>query len=165
MTYNLFDRGALEAILGLRTRVLRPHFEGGELARFPGDLDASTRHYAARDRGEDVIGCATLMWVNLPELVREAFPGSSEQGWQLRGMAVDPRHQGEGVGGALLDFIERDVLALRQEGEPGEVLVWCNARARATGLYARFGMRELGERFIIEGIGPHVMMARRLGRG
>lgn len=157
MQREFCERSEVDAILGLRTRILRPCFEAGRLARFPGDLDDTTRHYAARARQHGgVIGCATLMWVELPEIVTGSFPGSSAQGWQLRGMAVDASSQGAGVGSALLSFIEEDLRV------GVSTILWCNARLRATGLYERFGMRTLGERFEIEGVGPHVVMAREV---
>jgi predicted GNAT family N-acyltransferase len=44
----------------------------------------------------------------------------------------------------------------------GAARVWCNARVPAISLYARAGFEVESEEFEIPGIGPHVVMARRI---
>ena len=133
----------LDEILALRHAVLRP---GRPLddARFPGDDQAHTRHWAARSGGR-VVGVATLLVLPMPD----PFPLPRPR-LQLRGMAVHEDSRCRGVGTALLDAIHREV------HEP----VWCNARERAVSLYARAGYSPWGEPFAIEGIGFHRRMMR-----
>ncbi len=75
--------------------------------------------------------------------------------WRLRGMAVDPDHQGIGVGTALLarvrDFVDRS----------GGGLIWCNARVSAQDFYVAAGFVSIGEPWDEPGIGPHVRMHDR----
>jgi predicted GNAT family N-acyltransferase len=136
-------RCAVDELLALRAEVLRPGLPL-EQARFAGDLDAGTVHFAAR-RGSRVVGCATLMG--------SAFEG--EPARQLRGMAVAGSEQGRGVGAAMLSAI--DALA---RGEPPRLL-WCNARVSAIGFYARHGWSVVSEEFDIPGVGLHRRMTKR----
>ncbi|EST36322.1 hypothetical protein N566_16465, partial [Streptomycetaceae bacterium MP113-05] len=45
----------------------------------------------------------------------------------------------------------------------GARLMWCNGRTGARGFYERHGYEAVGEEFVIEGVGPHYVFARRLG--
>ena len=77
-----------------------------------------------------------------------ATPG----GWQLRGMSVNEKQRGRGIGRAVL---LRCIAAAREENAP---VLWCNARVRAVPLYQREGFVGVGEVFEITGIGPHWRM-------
>ena len=135
----------LDEILALRHAVLRP---GRPLAtaRFDGDEDATTVHVGAFD-GERVVGCATL--------VRRVFDG--EDALQLRGMATAPDRARQGVGLAVLRFVEETVAPAWRVR-----LLWCNARTGARDFYADAGWDVVSEVFDIPDVGPHVRMARRL---
>lgn len=114
---------------------------------FDGDRDDNTRHFGAF-AGDACVGCLSLM-------CRE-FEGKPS--YQLRGMAVDARWQGRGLGAALLGFTER---AITDEfNELG--CLWCNARTGAAGFYAKRGWQRVGEEFEITNVGPHVKMVRPL---
>ena len=127
----------------LRLAVLRPGYPA-DTPTLPEHPDAGG--LAARD-GETVAGAAVL-------LPRRFAVRPDDPAWQLAGMAVAPDRQGQGVGMLLLDR----VVALA--GERGAALVWCNARATATGFYRRHGWRTEGEQFV-GAIGlPHVVMWR-----
>jgi predicted GNAT family N-acyltransferase len=147
------DEVDVDAILPLRTRVLRPHFDEGELARWPLDDEPTTHHFAAIDTDSgEVVGCVTFQLAGLPDEPSE---------WgdvQLRGMAVSQTLQGQGVGARLLDgSLPR--LALLY---PDARRIWCNARERAVSFYARAGFVVIGEAFEIPEIGPHRRMWRKL---
>ena len=76
--------------------------------------------------------------------------------WQLRGMATLPAVRGEGHGAALIRAAEAFVR------EHGGRVAWFNARRAAEGFYAHMGYRTVSEEFDVPGIGPHVVMEKRL---
>lgn len=132
-------------VVPLRHAVLRPG-QPVEAARWSGDDDPTTRHYVAEDPELGIIGVASLL--------RAPPDGESGPAWQLRGMAVDERMRGRGVGAAMLRYIEVEL------GEP----LWCNARTSAEGFYEKLGWRGVGEVFDKPGVGPHRRMIRSAGR-
>lgn len=97
------------------------------------------------------IGVVTLLPEQIPE---ESRPGD----WRLRGMAVDPAYQGSGVGRQLI--LACHVNVRMSQGKR----IWCNARVAAEGFYKACGFESLGQRFEIEGIGPHIRMLIAVGR-
>ena len=106
---------------------------------FPGDDAVDTRHVGVFD-GDLCIGCATLL-----RSTWEAHPA-----WQLRGMAVASDRQRQGVGRALLAFLDRELPCIAPT-----VGVWCNAREKAVPFYRKAGFQVVSERFHIEHVGPH----------
>lgn len=121
----------------LRHAVLRPHQPEAE-AVYPADDHPLTLHLAAFD-GNRVVAAGSM------------FP---EHGWRIRGMATAPEHRGKGHGGRVLEGL------LRGAAERGGGRVWCNARTAVSGFYERHGFAVEGDPFEIEGLGPHVVMAR-----
>lgn len=116
-------------ILELRMAVLRPGW-----AVEPADYDqlSTTRHIAALD-GAEPVGCASVFPSPYPDAAKA---------WQLRGMAVAPDRQGEGIGAmVLLGAID----LVRLAGAP---LLWANARITALGFYERLGFQAVGEEFL-----------------
>ena len=80
----------------------------GTLAPSPYDLMAETVHIGAFD-GEVVVGCASV------------FPEAHEDeplAWRLRGMAVDPSRQGQGIGRLVLEAAVEVVTSVRRSGRP-----------------------------------------------
>ena len=139
----------LPLILPLRTRVLRPHLSPPQLATFDGDHEADTFHLAAfLPKQEDPVGCATCM-----KRPFENDPAAR----QLRGMAVSPQAQSQGIGSALLRSLLSEVAA-RGDAD----LVWCNARSGAVDFYTAHGFSITAEAFEIPGVGPHHRMWLRL---
>ncbi|HVM00346.1 MAG TPA: GNAT family N-acetyltransferase [Egibacteraceae bacterium] len=129
----------------LRQAILRPGQAWADTA-YPGDPDASTLHVGAF-AGDALVGVASVY--------AEAPPGQQDPAaWQLRGMATVPAVRGQGHGAALLRAVVGHVARM------GGVRLWCNARTPATGFYARHGFASRGEEFVIDGIGPHVVMER-----
>ncbi len=130
----------------LRRQVLRPHQSIAELVD-PGEEDPSTVFFAAH-RGDEVVGTAAVY--------REPCPGRGDEARRIRAMATAPEVRGQGVGELLLDACVDEARA------QGALLVWCNARLAAVGFYRRYGFRAVSEPFSVEGIGPHVRMARTI---
>ena len=129
-------------VMDLRHAVLR-HGLPRQTAMFPGDDAPTAKHFIAEQDGK-VIGCATLHlneWNQTPA-------------WQLRGMAVDPAHQGQGVGSALLNAIGNAVAASQTNQ------LWCNARIHAAEFYRKHGWQTASEVLEIPHAGPHVKMIK-----
>lgn len=153
-------------ILPLRWSVLRPGLPP-DSAEFAEDARPDTLHLAAYDAdaaGERVLACVTLFPDPfprpLPERLREPFPdgppGEPGSAWRFRGMASAPEVRGLGYGAAVLDA------ASEAAGERGAALLWCNGRTVARGFYERRGFTVVGEEFVIEGVGPHLVFARKV---
>ncbi|WP_063784428.1 GNAT family N-acetyltransferase [Streptomyces sp. SBT349] len=136
-------------ILDLRWRVLRPGHPRAA-AEFAEDARRDTFHLAAYE-GDDpaVLGCVTLF--------PDPLPGEDETAHRFRGMASAPAVRGRGYGAALL------AAATGEAAARGARVLWCNGRAEALGFYLRQGFTVVGEEFVIEGVGPHRVLARRVG--
>ncbi|MEM6927362.1 MAG: GNAT family N-acetyltransferase, partial [Myxococcota bacterium] len=122
-----------EALIDLRHRVLRAG-RPRETAHMPGDDAPTSRHFrlVVEDR---TVAIASVM--------AEPFPGppggeapADGPTQRLRGMAVDPDVQGQGLGAQLLRAVQERYPAL-----------WCNARVHAARFYARQGWTQVGEAF------------------
>lgn len=129
-------------VLPLRSLVLR---EGAdyELCIFDGDNDEFSFH----------LGCfieqQLISIVSFHKQGRDNFLGL---GYQLRGMATHPMHQGKGIGNQLVNFA---IVYLR--GQKANY-VWCNARKLAYPFYFGLGFEFISEEFDIPNIGPHKAM-------
>lgn len=134
-------------VLPLRMAVLRPGFpvEAGDYDGFP-----DVRHVAAYD-GDSVVGCATV------------FPAPYDgepAAWQLRGMAVAPDRQGQGIGALVLRH------AVELVSAAGAPLIWAHARTTALPFYERLGFDAVGEEYLHGPLRlPHRLIVRRLTRG
>ena len=134
-------------VLPLRQQILRPH----QLVRdvqYPQDPVGT--HFAAFDVDSAIAGVVTV----LPEEPTD----ESDPTWRLRGMAVAPESQRQGVGRALMYAIFDFVADVDHGG------IWCAARLRAVGFYEKFDFASVGEPYVERGIGAHVRM-ERLGTG
>jgi [ribosomal protein S5]-alanine N-acetyltransferase len=132
----------VEEIIDLRHKVLRPGL-ARESAIFDGDAKAV--HLAAMKMGK-IAGCASIL-TNTFE---------NESACQLRGMAVDPRYQKQGIGRLLLAEVERIAAEKRVK------LLWANCRVPAVEFYRKLGWSVVSEEFEGPTAGPHVKMIRRL---
>ena len=134
---------ATPALLDLRHRVLRKG-QPPESAVYP-DVDPlpTTKHLGAfvNDR---LVGCATLQ-------VDSLSTGDPACQRRIRGMAVDPAWQGQGIGTRMVQKLQ---LWARKENSG----IWCNARILAVPMYARCGFEVTSEEFDIPLIGPHYNM-------
>jgi GNAT superfamily N-acetyltransferase len=137
-------RTTAEEIRELRLGVLRPTAE-----RVPSayDLDPATVHVAAFD-GEVVVGCGSVF----PEPF-EAEPAA----WRLRGMAVDPARQGQGIGRLVLEA------AIAIATDAAAPLIWANGRVTAMAFYQRLGWQAVGDVFEYGPARlPHLVVVMRL---
>jgi GNAT superfamily N-acetyltransferase len=121
-------RATADDVRPLRLAVLRPN---AALVPAAYDLEPETIHIAALD-GDAVIGCVSV-FPNAYEGARDA--------WQLRGMAVDPAYQGQGIGRLVLDAATEAVAAV------GAPLMWAYGRVSALGFYELMGWHTVGEEF------------------
>ncbi|MGP3969236.1 GNAT family N-acetyltransferase [Streptomyces sp. 6N223] len=142
-------------ILDLRWSVLRPGLPR-ESAVFAEDADPATFHMAAyaddSSRGSPaVLACITVF----PDPPPGPAAGTA---YRFRGMASAPEVRGQGYGAAVLEAATAEAAAR------GAELLWCNGRTVARGFYERQGFDVLGEEFVIEGVGPHFVFARKVGR-
>lgn len=132
-----------EATFDLRRRVLRAHAPDLPVTN-PQDEAPGAFHLAVVD-GDVVVAVGS-------------FSPSGEGAVRLRGMAVEPSRQSQGLGGLLLD---RAVERLTRAGDV--TLLWANARMPALAFYERHGFVAVGEPFDEVGI-PHVRVERAIGR-
>jgi len=154
-----------EVVQPLRTRVLRPGWLSGETLTFEADEATSTYHFGLVDSEESGDGSvvAVLTWLrqSAPSEVREAASlQPDEVTYRLRGMAVAEEWRGQGLGARLL---ESSLVRLGLKAPACEI-GWCNARESAVTFYEKQGFEVVGERFEIEGIGPHRAMWRQVPR-
>ncbi|WP_206997721.1 GNAT family N-acetyltransferase [Trinickia mobilis] len=114
---------AAERVFPLRSKVL---LEGNaESCRFRHDENDSTLHLAVY-RSDRIVAVATIC--------RESLPGSaSDAEWRLRGVAVEARLRGYGLGRLLTK------LCLDHAQNEGGRLAWCTARESARGFYETLG--------------------------
>ncbi len=136
-----------QTILALRASVLRAHRPVFE-SIYPEDSLSTTFHVLAQ-LGYAQVGCCTGLLANQPLCPQATY--------QLRGMAVHPGFQGQGIGACLLERFEVEA---RQRGA---TMVWCNARVSAQPFYARQGWVAVGD--IFESVElPHIVMYKLLAR-
>lgn len=133
-------------VLELRQQVLRPMQQLAECV-YPGDDDPLAFHGGAFI--DDAL-------VGVVSIFPEAGPsGIPEPSYRLRGMAVAPAAQGQGIGRLLLEAVYAHLDGIGFTG-----VLWCNARVTAGEFYARMGWERIGEIFELPLIGPHVVMSR-----
>jgi GNAT superfamily N-acetyltransferase len=133
--------------LHLRQQVLRPNQRPEEQV-YPNDDAPDTLHAGAFRDGK-LVGIATVF--------RDAPPGEADpRAWRLRGMAVLPEVQGQGIGRALVEFCVAHVCA--HDGD----LLWCNGRTSARAFYESLGFRATGAEFDVPVSGAHFVFQRDL---
>ncbi|RKN45715.1 GNAT family N-acetyltransferase [Streptomyces hoynatensis] len=141
----------LSEIYELRWAVLRPGLPR-ESAEFAEDGGPHTFHLAAYEGEEPaVLGCITVF----PDPFPAPHPLSAAA-FRFRGMASAPEVRGRGYGAAVL------AAATRESAARGARLLWCNGRTEATGFYKSQGFSVVGEEFVIEGVGPHLVFSREI---
>ena len=77
----------------------------------------------------------------------------NKESFRLRGMAIHPSLQGQGLGRYLLVEALNRLKARRNLASQ----VWCNARVNALEFYQKIGFERKGEAFMIAGIGAHYL--------
>ncbi len=123
---------AVETAYDLRRRVLRDGRADAVVA-FPEDDTPGTLHLAISDSAEKVVAVATF-------IPQATIRRPDARAWRLRGMAVEPECQGQGIGRQLLDA---GVARARSQGVD---VIWAEGRDSALSFYTGLG-------WIVEGDG------------
>lgn len=131
----------------VRSVMLRPGLEINH-CHFDGDFDELTFHLGAYEN-EKLASVASFYLRNNPSF-------QAEYQYQLRGMATLKDFQCRGFSKALL----KTAYPLIKSNHVN--LLWCNARVEAVGFYEKAGFEVKGEKFTIEGVGEHFLMANNL---
>ena len=142
-----FKSVSSQDILKLRHEVLR---KGKALAtaHFEGDEAPSSQHFACFHKNK-IVGCISFMQ-NSHKVLED------KNSFQLRGMAVDERFRGKGVGKQLLDYAETKMFANDTR------LIWCNVRTTAEIFYSKSNYKRIGDVFDVPDVGPHVLMYKTI---
>lgn len=150
----LIVRISTEQTYPLRQRILRP---GQPLSAcyFPGDDQAI---HLGCELEKKLVGVLSLYNEDVSGLVSSKQAPSLQQlkQWRIRGVAVDENYRRKGFASALLNAAEAEVIK-----ERGSWL-WCNARVNINELYLAHDFSIDGEKFMIEGIGEHFRMHKRV---
>lgn len=109
------------------THTLRIQVLNSKRRERPGDDKAL--HLAAFDKTR-VIGISSFFPQNQDEIFQSGF-------WRIRGMAIIPEYQKQGIGKQILDFFMKS-----KSDEIKEL--WCNARVGAEGFYTKLGFTSQG---------------------
>ena len=121
-----------------------------ESCQFDGDELVSTHHFGYYLNNQ-IIGVISIFEINNKQfLVQKSF--------QIRGMAVLPSFQKQGIGEALVK--ESEKFCTTQKAN----LIWFNARTTAVGFYQKMGYEIVGSEFEINEVGPHFLMFKYLSR-
>ena len=102
---------------------------------FAGDDDPATTHLGLVDRTGTVVAISS--WTRKP-----CPTAPTGHDVQLRGMAVEPRHRGAGLGATLL------AAGVERAFDGGAETVRANARDTALGFYRRHGFAVIDEGFV-----------------
>lgn len=132
----------------IRQQMLRPD-SPIDKCKFDGDEEDQTFHLGAF-MDNKLVSVASFYFEKHPDL-KEPFQ------FRLRGMATLPDYQHKGLSTELLK------MAFPIIKQNFCHLCWCNARVSATGFYQKVGFEKVGEEFDIPGIGPHLLMFKKLG--
>jgi GNAT superfamily N-acetyltransferase len=146
----VFAPAGADATYELRRVVLR----NGDASRvtFPEDEQPGTVHLVGHD-GDEIVAAATLVVAACPV-------APDQRALQLRGMAVAPSRQGQGIGRRLLERV------VEEAGAQDAEILWANARDSALGFYEQSGMRVLGDGFATIDTGlPHHLVVLDLTTG
>lgn len=132
-----------EQTFAIRQNVLRPRLSIAE-CEYPGDRENTSFHLGFILQDE-LVGIASFYLQP-----HELFP--NKRSFQLRGMAIVPRHQSSGYGATLLNEGLKRCQAAHAD------LLWCNARVSALNFYSKLGFSVSSEEFDIPDVGPHHVM-------
>ena len=119
-----------------------------ESCQFQGD-ELETTHHFGYYLNKQIIGVISLFEIDNDHL-------AAEKSFQIRGMAVLPSFQKQGIGEALVKEAEKFCTTQKAD------LIWFNARTSAVGFYQKMGYEILGPEFEIYDVGPHFLMYKKL---
>jgi ribosomal protein S18 acetylase RimI-like enzyme len=130
--------------LPLRRSVLRPK-QPKRACLYENDDHQDTVHYAMK-QDDEVLGIVSIF--------RDLRGEVGSEMWRVRGLAVSPEAQGDGLGNTLMRTVQA-IVTKRGGG------LWANVRTSAGGFYEGHGFQVQGDPFSIKGLGPHTVMTWR----
>ncbi|MEN9326462.1 MAG: hypothetical protein RI943_883 [Bacteroidota bacterium] len=119
-----------------------------ESCKFDGDELVSTHHFGYCLNNQ-IIGVISLFAIDNSHFI-------TQKPFQIRGMAVLPTYQKQGIGEALVNEAEKFCTTQKAD------LIWFNARTTAVGFYKKMGYEIVGSEFEIKEVGPHFLMYKKL---
>ena len=122
-----------------------------ESCQFDGDELVSTHHFGYYLNNQ-IIGVISIFEIKNKQFV-------VQKSFQIRGMAVLPAFQKQGVGEALVKEAEKFCTTQKAD------LIWFNARTTAVGFYKKMRYEIVGAEFEINEVGPHFLMFKKLSMG
>lgn len=131
----------------IRHKVLRPD-QPLDSIKYESDQFTNSFHLGAYKEGK-LISVASFLTENHP-----SFEEVNQ--YRLNGMATLEEFRGRGAGSELL--VEGEKVLKRRHAR----LLWCNAQYPVSNYYTGFGLREHGEVFVIDSIGPHKLLYKKL---
>src|SRR5690625_2591450 len=131
----------------IRHQVLRPD-QPFDSIKYESDQFKQSFHLGAFKEGK-LISVASFLAENHP-----SFDEINQ--YRLNGMATLEEYRNKGAGTKLL--IEGEKILKKKHAR----LLWCNAKYPVSNYYTGFGLREYGEVFVIDSIGPHKLMYKKL---
>lgn len=131
----------------IRHKVLRPS-QPKESVIYESDVFRHSFHLGAYKEGK---------LISIASFLKERHPSFDEiNQYRLNGMATLQEFRGKGAGSKLL--MEGEKILKKRHAR----LLWCNAKFPVSNYYTGFGLREHGEVFVIDSIGPHKLMYKKL---
>ena len=131
----------------MRQKILRPN-QTIEECKYDSDHFRDSFHLGAFHDGK-LISIASFLKEN-----NRSFEEMNQ--YRLNGMATLEEYRGKKAGSALL--LEGEKILKRKHAR----FLWCLAKYPVSNYYTRFGLREHGEAFVIDSIGPHKVMYKML---
>ncbi|KRO87331.1 MAG: hypothetical protein ABR90_03055, partial [Cryomorphaceae bacterium BACL29 MAG-121220-bin8] len=131
----------------IRSKVLRNN-SIYKYCEFEGDERLDSIHIGAYKKNT-IIGGVSL-------IKNKSTKMKLENCYQLRGMCVLDYYQNIGIGQKLLENSEKICKKLNVN------YIWMNAREKAVDFYIKFNYLDLGESYIIEGVGKHSFLYKKL---
>ena len=139
----------------LRRAVLRAHQAPTD--PLPGDGLAEAVHFAVHDDGTEgrPLAACFLFQDEYPWPADDdsGAPPADHVSWHLRAVAVDPYHQGTGLGRTLMAAVVEYI------AEHGGGVLWCDARTTALAFYRKLDFRTYGAEHVSGGL-DHFYMWR-----
>jgi GNAT superfamily N-acetyltransferase len=130
----------------LRRTILRPNLPI-ETIFYSGD-DAGDTLHAGAFVDDELVGISTIL--------QEAPAGKNDIGaWRLRGVAVDARQRGQGIGLALIEA------CIAHAESHGASYVWASGRTSALPVYTALGFSSQGDEYVTD-TGPHCLLKRSI---
>ncbi len=131
----------------IRHKILRPHQEF-DMVKYDTDNNEGSFHVGVFD-GEDLICISSFCLEQFDEF-------DVKHQYRLRAMATLPEYRKMGAGKMAVTYAEEILIS------KGYDFLWCKARMSAFEYYKKLGFIQYSDVFDYVGIGPHVIMYKKL---